>query len=167
MCKRLGNAIRLRSQTGLQLEFNDVKVDRNTYSRDTSAWVECLWGWDGFWQAKKDTNHQVLIKSQQNWLKQGVEQFALRSFNLVILLVPRENFLSSGRCQLLYLLIGRVIKLTVAVIKAYHYIQSFIQHPAAKVTSIFRRNYWRSSVSILMQQLNYWPYILHLSNTWE
>jgi hypothetical protein len=37
MCKRLGNAIRLRSQTGLQLEFNDVKVDRNTYSRDTSA----------------------------------------------------------------------------------------------------------------------------------
>jgi len=27
----------------------------------------------------KDTNHQVLIKSQQNWLKQREEQFALRS----------------------------------------------------------------------------------------
>ena len=34
---------------------------------------------------QKDTNHQVLIKSQQNCLKQGVEQFVLRSTNLLIL----------------------------------------------------------------------------------
>jgi hypothetical protein len=37
MSLRLGNSIRLRSQTGLQLEVNDVKADRNTYSRATSV----------------------------------------------------------------------------------------------------------------------------------
>ena len=37
MSLRLGNGIRLRSQTGLQLEVNDVKVDRSTYSRATSV----------------------------------------------------------------------------------------------------------------------------------
>jgi hypothetical protein len=28
-------------------------LDRNTYSRDTSAWAKCLWGWDGYWNAKR------------------------------------------------------------------------------------------------------------------
>ena len=32
-----------------------------------------------------DTNHQVLIKSQQNRLKQGVEIIALKSVHLLIL----------------------------------------------------------------------------------
>jgi len=76
-----------------------------------------------FDKVKKDTNHQVLIKAQQNLLKQEVEQFTLRSVNFVILLVTRGNSLSSGRGQSLYLLIGRVIKQTVEVIKAYHFYQ--------------------------------------------
>ena len=46
------------------------------------------------WQLKiqKDTYHHVLIKSQQNWLNQGVELFALRSTNLSILFgIGRES----------------------------------------------------------------------------
>jgi hypothetical protein len=45
--------------------------------------------------------------------------------------------------------------------------QNFIQLPAVKVNCICRGNHWGSSVSILMQQVKYWSYILHLSNTWE
>ena len=46
-------------------------------------------------------------------------------------------------------------------------IQNFIQNPAVKVNSICTENYWGSSMWILMQQVNYGLYILHLSNTWE
>jgi hypothetical protein len=56
--------------------------------------------------------HQVFIKSQQNWLKQGVEQFTLKSINLFILFGIRWNCLRSGRNQSLYLFIRRVIKET-------------------------------------------------------
>ena len=38
----------------------------------------------------KDPDHQGLIKSQQNWLKQGVEQFALRSIHLLFLFGGRS-----------------------------------------------------------------------------
>jgi hypothetical protein len=44
---------------------------------------------------KKDTNHQVLIKSQQKWLKQEAWQFVLRSINLLILFGIRRNCPSS------------------------------------------------------------------------
>jgi len=62
-----------------------------------------------------------------------------------------------------------VIKQVVIIIEAYHfvnYVQNFIQHPAVKVNSICRENYWGSEW-ITMQQVNYWSYILHSSNTWE
>jgi len=42
----------------------------------------------------KSQNHQVLIKSQQNWLDQRVGQFALRSINLLSLFGIRRNCLS-------------------------------------------------------------------------
>jgi len=54
------------------------------------------------------------------------------------------------------------------IIEAYHFCQlrtKFIQHSAVKTNSICRRNYWESSVWISTQQLNYWLYILHSSNT--
>jgi hypothetical protein len=44
----------------------------------------------------EDTKHQVLIRSQQNLLKQGVEQFA-HEINKLILFGVRRNCLSSGR----------------------------------------------------------------------
>jgi hypothetical protein len=35
-------------------------------------------------EKQKDINHQVFIRSQQNLLKQGVEQFTLRSINIIL-----------------------------------------------------------------------------------
>jgi len=48
-----------------------------------------------------------------------------------------------------------------------NYVQNFIQHPAVKVNSKCRENYWGSSMWISMQQINYWSRILHSPNTWE
>jgi hypothetical protein len=44
---------------------------------------------------------------------------------------------------------------------------NIIQHPAVKVNLICGGNYWRSSMQISTQQVNYWSYILRSSNTWE
>ena len=49
------------------------------------------------------TNHQVLIKSQENRLQPGVEQFEIRSVNLLILFVIKRNCLSCGSIRTLYL----------------------------------------------------------------
>jgi len=75
----------------------------------------------------------------QTGLKQGAEQFALRSINLLIIFGIRTNYLRSGRSRFT----SRVMKQTVAVILAYQFInsiQNFIHHPAVKVNSICRRN---------------------------
>ena len=65
-------------------------------------------------------SYKVLIKSQQNQIKQVIEQFILRSINL-ILSGTRRNCLRSRRSQSLYLYIGRVIKQAVVLKNAYHF----------------------------------------------
>jgi len=45
----------------------------------------------------QDTNHQVLIKSQQNCLRHGVEQFSLRFIDLLLPFGIRRNCLRNGR----------------------------------------------------------------------
>jgi len=48
-------------------------------------------------------------------------------------------------------------KQAVVIIGAYHfayYIQNFVQHPAVRVKSTCRGNYWGSSMWISIQQLN-------------
>ena len=55
----------------------------------------------------------VLIKSQQNWWRQGIEQFAVRSINLLIVWGIRRLCLRSGRSWSLYLSIRRALKQTV------------------------------------------------------
>ena len=65
----------------------------------------------------------------------------------------KGNFPRSERCQSLCLFIGRAIKWIVAIMEAYNffnYIQNFIQHPAVQANSIYRGNYWGSSVWIPM-----------------
>ena len=52
-----------------------------------------------------------------------IEQFALRSMNLLILFGIRRNCLWSGRSRSLYLSIRRVIKQIVVIIEAYHFCQ--------------------------------------------
>jgi hypothetical protein len=121
---------------------------------------------------EKLKNHRspVLIKSQQNWLWQGGDQLDMRSINFSIIFGIWRNSLWSGSSRSLYLSVRSVIKQIVVIIEAYHfanYKQNFVQHPAVKVNSICRGNYWGSSVWILTQQVNYWSYILHSSNTCE
>ena len=47
----------------------------------------------------KVTNRQVLIKYRLNCLKKGVEQFAWRFINLLLLFGRRRNCLKSGRSR--------------------------------------------------------------------
>jgi hypothetical protein len=77
----------------------------------------------GLLKSWQDTDHQVLIKSQQNWFKQGVDQLAVRSLHLFILSGIRRNYLRSGRSWSLCLSIRRGIKKTVVIIEAYHFCQ--------------------------------------------
>jgi len=60
---------------------------------------------------------------QAEWLKQWVEQIALRSINLSILFGIRKNCLKGGRSRSLYLFIRRVIKQIVVITGAYHFCQ--------------------------------------------
>ena len=80
-------------------------------------------------------------------IKQRVEQFTVRSINLLILLGIGRNCLRSGRSQSLYLSRRRVIKQSVVIIHIYRHItvathiQNIIQHPAVKVNSLCKGNY--------------------------
>jgi len=69
----------------------------------------------------KVTNHQALIKSHQNWLRHGVEQFAIRSIILLFLFGIRRNCMRSGSSRSSYLSIGRAIKQIAVIIAAYHF----------------------------------------------
>ena len=106
----------------------------------------------------KTHNHHLLIKSQQKLLKQRVQQFTLRTINLLILFGISRNCLRSGRIPSLYLFIQGVMKQILVIIEAYHFCQLHTKfyptHPV-KVDSICRRNYWGSSVWNLMQQFNH------------
>ena len=50
--------------------------------------------------------------------------------------------------------VTRVIKQILVIIEA-NYVQNFIQHPAVKVNSICRGNYWGTSMWIWTQHVNY------------
>ena len=63
-----------------------------------------------------------MIKSQQNLLKQGLGQFAVRFINLLFLFGIRRNCLMNGRIQSQYLSIRRGIKQIVVTIGAYHFL---------------------------------------------
>jgi len=52
---------------------------------------------------KTHTNQQILIKSQQNLLKQWIGQFILRTIYVLILVGIRKNCLRSGRSRSLSL----------------------------------------------------------------
>jgi hypothetical protein len=82
----------------------------------------------------------------------------------------RRKCLRRGWSRSLYQFIKRVIKkIDCSNYRGISLCQlhtKFIQHPAVKVNSICRGNYWGSWTWILMQWVNYWSYILHSSNTW-
>jgi hypothetical protein len=92
--------------------------------------------------------------------------------NLLILFGIERNCLRNGKSRSLYSSVIRTIKQIVVIKEAYNfcqlpYIQNFVLHPAVKFNSTCTGNYWGSSTLISTQQINYWSYILHPSNTWE
>jgi hypothetical protein len=117
-----------------------MMLDWNIYSRATGVWPhEIVMAIEKL----KNPNPQVLIKLQQNLLKQVVGQFTLRPIHLLIPFGKRIC-VYRGRSRLL-----EVIKQT----EAYHFcqlrkLQNFIQHTSVKVNLICRGNYWGSSVWI-------------------
>jgi hypothetical protein len=75
----------------------------------------------------------------------------------------KEEFPEERKKSIIVPIYRKGAKQTVVIIEAFHFancIQKFIQHSALKVKSIYRRNYWGSSVWISKQQVNYRPYIL-------
>ena len=56
-------------------------------------------------------------------IKAGLEQFAMRSINLLLLFGIRKNCLRSGRSRSLYLSIRRAIKQIAVIIGSYHFYQ--------------------------------------------
>jgi len=56
-------------------------------------------------------------------IKAGVEQFAMRTINLLFLFGIRRNCLRGGRSRSLYLSIRRAIKQITVIIKAHHFCQ--------------------------------------------
>jgi len=76
------------------------------HGRTTNAWAECF-EVETATEKRKETSRQKLIKSKQNWLKQGIGQFALRSKNISIQFGIRRNCLRRGRSQSLYLFVRR------------------------------------------------------------
>jgi hypothetical protein len=82
-------------------------------------------------------------------IKQEVGQSAVKSMNLLILLGIKRNCLGSERNQLFYPFIRRAIKQTAEIIGAYqfgNYVQNSTQRASVIVNSIYRGNYWGSSV---------------------
>jgi len=114
------------------IEYIVVFWLNNILVRATSAWAKCLGLWVGYWKAKKFTSHLVFVRSLQNWFRQGVEQFTMRSTNLLFVFGIRRNCLRSGRSWLLYLSIRRAIKQILVIVEAYHFCQLYTKfYPAS------------------------------------
>jgi hypothetical protein len=64
--------------------------------------------------------HQSVTKFRQNWFKQEMKHYGLKSINSLILFGIRKNFLFSGRSLLLYKFARRAMELTVVIIVGYH-----------------------------------------------
>ena len=72
------------------------------------------------------------------WLKQWVEQIALRSINLLNLFGIKKNCLRGERSRSLYLFIKRVIKQNVVITRAYHFCQLCTKfYPASCCQALF------------------------------
>ena len=108
-----------------------------------------------------------------NCLKQGVEQFARRSINLLIIFRLRRNCLKSEeRRGSIIVPIYKTGDKTecnkyrgITLLSTTYKISPNIL--LQKISSICTGNYWGPSVRISKQQVNYWSYILHSSSTWE
>ena len=80
-------------------------------------------------------------------LKHGIEKLALRSINLLIVLgIRRNSFYKKG---------DKADRSNCTGISLFNYVQNSIHHPPAKLNSICRGNYRRSSMRISTQHVNH------------
>jgi hypothetical protein len=70
---------------------------------------------------KLKSHKSPVIVQTPTELRQGIEQLALRSINVLLLFGIRRKFLRSARSRSLYLCIRRTIKSFVLIIEAYHF----------------------------------------------
>jgi hypothetical protein len=97
----------------------------------------------------KRYNHYVLIQFCRYWSKKEVKQYILIPKWLLILIGIIKNCQSSRRNLSFHLFIRRVIKLTVVIIKEYHFYQlhiKFIWHSSFEVNLMSSWNYLGSSL---------------------
>jgi hypothetical protein len=74
-------------------------------------------------QSWKSINSQIVITFWQNWLKQEMKHYCLRSINSLILFRIRKNCLINGRSLLLYQFTSGAMKLILIIIMEYHWYQ--------------------------------------------
>jgi hypothetical protein len=70
-------------------------------------------------RSSKSRNCQAVTKFRQNWFKQKVKHYCLRSMDSLILFGIRKNCLISGRSLLFYQFTKWAIKLNVVIIMGY------------------------------------------------
>ena len=97
ICQGMGETERMRHFTGLVVDRMKTLTLHLLTWRIWWALSNVSKGQMGFKSTFK--NHHLLIKSQQNWLKQGVSQFAVRFINLLFLFGIRRNCLKNGRSR--------------------------------------------------------------------
>jgi hypothetical protein len=91
-------------------------------------------------------------------LWQGVDQFAMRSTNLLFLFGTRRKLPEVWKVLIIVSIYKKDDNTDCINYRAYdftNYVHNYIQHPAVKVNSICRKIYWGSSTWILTQQVNY------------
>jgi hypothetical protein len=128
---------------GIECTWQWYYENRSAYIRAISTWV--LLRFESLLKSGKDLSHRDLIKFRQNWTKQDIMHFVLRSTNLLIMFGIRKNSHSSGRSQSLYFFIKRTIKLTVVFIEEYHCYRlhiKFIHCLSLEFNSRRRWNFW-------------------------
>jgi hypothetical protein len=117
----------------------------------------------------------------QNWSKQEVIHYVLRSTNFLTLFGTRKNCHTNGRNLLLYRFIKRVVKWTVVTVEGYHCYQphtKILSNICLKVSSLHSEiignhqcgfniidwllirysafvRYWRKNGSIMRQYISY------------
>jgi len=127
--------VKWRNHFSQLLNIHGVKAYRNTYTRATFVWAECLWGWDGNWKSEKTQITRYWTNSTK--IDSNRSRTIHSESHKIILFGLRRNFLRSGRSRFLYLFIGTVIKQTVVIVEHItfvSYIQTFIQHHAVILT---------------------------------
>jgi hypothetical protein len=71
----------------MEIKWESYVADWSTYSRATSAWVQCLWGWDGYWKVKSHKSPGIdqipaeLIKAAGKIIRSEIHKLIISIWN--------------------------------------------------------------------------------------